>query len=65
MLSHAKAPDGTPLVAGKAVTGFTNTAVEEAVGLAPVFPFLVEVELKRRGAYSDWLRSPSTPGPRG
>ncbi|MCJ2092705.1 type 1 glutamine amidotransferase domain-containing protein [Methylobacterium sp. J-072] len=57
VLRHAKAPDGTPLVAGKAVTGFTNTE-EEAVGLTAVVPFLVEDELKRNGGLfsnaGDW-----------
>jgi putative intracellular protease/amidase len=57
VLRHAKAPDGTPLVRGKAVTGFTNTE-EEAVGLTHVVPFLVEDALKKNGGvYSkadDW-----------
>ena len=57
VLRHAKAPDGKPLVEGKAVTGFTNTE-EQAVGLTDVVPFLVEDELKRNGgAFSragDW-----------
>jgi putative intracellular protease/amidase len=48
VLRHAKAPDGKPLVDGKAVTGFTNTE-EAAVGLTEVVPFLVEDELKRNG----------------
>ncbi|URD35546.1 type 1 glutamine amidotransferase domain-containing protein [Methylobacterium tardum] len=48
VLRHAKAPDGRPLVDGKAVTGFTNTE-EEAVGLTQVVPFLAEDELKRNG----------------
>jgi len=48
VLRHAKAPDGRPLVEGKAVTGFTNTE-EEAVGLTAIVPFLVEDELKRNG----------------
>ena len=54
---HAKAPDGAPLVRGKAVTGFTNTE-EDAVGLTDVVPFLVEDALKAGGGkYSkagDW-----------
>jgi putative intracellular protease/amidase len=54
---RAKAPDGTPLVKGKRVTGFTNSE-EEAVGLTKVVPFLVENELKAAGGeYSrgaDW-----------
>lgn len=57
VLRHVKGPDGKPLVAGKTVTGFTNTE-EEAVGLTKVVPFLVEDELKAKGGiYSkagDW-----------
>ena len=49
--------DGRPLVAGKAVTGFTNSE-EEASGLTDVVPFLVEDMLKANGGrYSstaDW-----------
>lgn len=41
-------PDGKPLVAGKRVTGFSNTE-EEAVGLTHVVPFLVEDMLKANG----------------
>jgi putative intracellular protease/amidase len=48
VLRHAKALDGTPLVQGKAVTGFTNTE-EEAVGLTEVVPLLVEDALRRNG----------------
>jgi putative intracellular protease/amidase len=57
VLRHAKAPDGTPLVRGKAVTGFTNSE-EAAVGLTNVVPFQVEDALKANGGkYSkaaDW-----------
>jgi putative intracellular protease/amidase len=57
VLRHVKAADGTPLVKGKLVTGFTNSE-EEAVGLRKVVPFLVEDELKAKGGiYSkgpDW-----------
>jgi putative intracellular protease/amidase len=57
VMRHAKSADGTPLVGGKKVTGFTNTE-EEAVGLAHIVPFLVEDMLKANGGkYSkgaDW-----------
>ena len=57
VLRHTKAPDGTPLVKGKKVTGFTNTE-EEAVQLTKIVPFLVEDMLKASGGvYSkgpDW-----------
>lgn len=57
VLRHVKAPDGSPLVKGKTVTGFTNTE-EEAVGLTKIVPFLVEDMLKSNGGiYSkgaDW-----------
>lgn len=50
-------PDGTPLVKGKRVTGFTNSE-EEGVGLTAVVPFLVEDELKKAGGLfertADW-----------
>jgi len=48
VLRHVKAKDGKPLVAGRKVTGFTNSE-EEAVGLTDVVPFLVEDMLKERG----------------
>lgn len=57
VLRHVKKPDGTPLVQGKNVAGFTNSE-EEAVGLTQVVPFLVEDMLKANGGlYSqgaDW-----------
>lgn len=46
---HAKAPDGTPLVKGKNVTGFSDTE-EAAVQLSGVVPFLVEDMLVQHGA---------------
>lgn len=56
-LRRAKAPDGAPLVRGKAVTGFANSE-EAAAGLTSVVPFLVEDALKANGGkYSkaaDW-----------
>ena len=57
VLRHVTNEDGTPLVQGRPVTGFTNTE-EESVGLTDVVPFLVEDELKELGGnYSkttDW-----------
>jgi len=57
VLRNTKAPDGSPLVQGKSVTGFSNTE-EAAVQLTEVVPFLLEDELKAKGGnYSkadDW-----------
>ncbi len=57
VLRHAKALDGSPLIRGKSVTSFSNTE-EDAVQLSEVVPFLLEDELKAKGAnYSradDW-----------
>ncbi|WP_419211617.1 type 1 glutamine amidotransferase domain-containing protein [Maribacter sp. X9] len=56
-LKNVKAKDGSPLVKGKKVTGFTNSE-EKAVQLTDVVPFLVEDMLKENGGiYSkkeDW-----------
>ncbi|GAA1619195.1 type 1 glutamine amidotransferase domain-containing protein [Actinoplanes couchii] len=57
VLRHVTAEDGSPLVQGRPVTGFTNSE-EEGVGLTEVVPFLVEDMLKANGGvYSkgaDW-----------
>lgn len=57
IFKNTKNTDGTPLVKGKKVTGFTN-GEEEAVQLTSVVPFLVEDMLKNNGGiYSkkeDW-----------
>jgi len=57
VLRHARSADGTPLVQGKGVTGFTNSE-EAAVGLTEVVPFLVEDELRKAGGKfckgADW-----------
>jgi len=56
-LLHATTPDGSPLVKGKSVTGFSNSE-EDAVQLSDIVPFLLEDELKAKGGnYSkaeDW-----------
>jgi len=65
VLRHVKAADGSPLVRGKQVTGFTNTE-EAAVGLSKVVPFLVEDMLKEHGAIytklADWQAYAVTDG---
>jgi putative intracellular protease/amidase len=57
VLRHVKNLDGSPIVQGKAVTGFTNTE-EQAAGLIEVVPFLVEDMLKQNGGHyakvADW-----------
>jgi putative intracellular protease/amidase len=57
VLRDVRNADGTPLVNGKAVTGFSNSE-EEAVGLTNVVPFLVEDMLKASGGHyskgPDW-----------
>lgn len=56
-LKNVKNPDGTPLVQGKTVTGFSNSE-EDGVGLSDIVPFLLEDTLKEQGGqYSrgeDW-----------
>jgi putative intracellular protease/amidase len=57
VLRHPKLADGSSVVHGKQVTGFTNTE-EDAVGLTEVVPFLVQDMLTANGGvYSkaaDW-----------
>lgn len=57
IFKHTKNSDGSPLVKGKKVTGFSNSE-EEAVQLTKIVPFLVEDMLKENGGiYSskaDW-----------
>lgn len=54
---HTEAPDGSPLVEGKLITGFSNSE-EAAVELTDIVPFLLENELIAIGANysksSDW-----------
>ena len=57
VLRHPKTSDGTSVVQGRTVTGFTNSE-EEAVGLTEIVPFLVEDMLKQNGGkytkQADW-----------
>ena len=57
VLRHAKTADGTPLVRGKAVTGFADSE-EQAAGLTGIVPFLVEKMLRENGGHyskaADW-----------
>ena len=57
VFKHTRNTDGSALVKGKKVTGFTNTE-EEAVQLTNVVPFLVEDMLKENGGIyikkEDW-----------
>ena len=61
----ARAPDGSPIVRDKSVTGFSNSE-EAAAGLTDVVPFLVEDMLKQNGGdYSkaaDWQPHAVTAG---
>ncbi|SLN69828.1 type 1 glutamine amidotransferase domain-containing protein [Oceanibacterium hippocampi] len=62
---HPKGADGKPLVAGKRVTGFTNSE-EAAAGLTDVVPFLVEDMLAANGGRyekgDDWAPFAITDG---
>jgi len=49
VLRNVSSRDGSPLVKGKNITGFSNTE-EDAVQLTDVVPFLLEDELKTKGA---------------
>ena len=49
ILKQVESEDGSPLVKGRKVTGFTN-GEEEAVGLTKVVPFSLEDVLKEQGA---------------
>jgi len=65
VLKGAQNRDGTPLVKGRQVTGFSNSE-EAAVGLTEVVPFLLEDALKENGGnYSkaaDWEAYVTTDG---
>ncbi|KAK1139232.1 hypothetical protein N8T08_001162 [Aspergillus melleus] len=43
---RAVTPDGTPLLSGATVTGFSNVEEDQA-GMTPVMPYMLEDELKR------------------
>lgn len=57
VLRHVKRRDGTPLVSGRRVTGFSNSE-EAAVQLTDIVPFRVENMLKANGGHyscaADW-----------
>ena len=57
VLRHTVTPDGSPLVKGKSLTGFSNTE-EAAVQLSDVVPFLLQDELTAKEAHyskaDDW-----------
>jgi putative intracellular protease/amidase len=57
VLRHARSPDGSPLVEGRKVTGFSNSE-ERAAGLTEVVPFLVQDMLVELGGHyscvPDW-----------
>ncbi len=48
-LVSAKKADGTPIVEGYKLSGFTNSE-EEIVGLSETVPFLLETKLRQLGA---------------
>lgn len=56
-LIKARNVNGQPLIAGRKVTGFSNSE-EAAVGLTDVVPFLIEDEFQRLGGHyekgADW-----------
>lgn len=62
---HAKAPGGSPLVKGKAVTGFSDSE-EAGVGLTGVVPFRIEDMLLQLGGNytqaADWQAYAVTDG---
>lgn len=64
-LVKVRAANGQPLVAGRRVTGFTNSE-EAAVGLSAVVPFLIEDEFIRLGGHyqksPDWQAHVVTDG---
>lgn len=57
VLLNAKNKNGSPLVQGKNVTGFSNSE-ETAVGLAEIVPYLLEEQLSASGGFykkaRDW-----------
>lgn len=57
VLRHTKVSDGSPLVKGKSLTGFSNSE-EDAVQLSGVVPYLLQDELTTKEAHytkaDDW-----------
>lgn len=65
VLLKAKKANGDALIAGKRVTGFSNSE-EDAVGLSDVVPYMLEDELKAAGGHyekvDDWQELAITDG---
>lgn len=59
-LINAMGADGRALIAGKRVSGFTNNE-EKLVHLDSVVPFMLETELKAKGAHFDGTPVPFAP----
>ncbi|MCG8992821.1 type 1 glutamine amidotransferase domain-containing protein [Laribacter hongkongensis] len=55
VLLRTRTAEGQPLVAGRQVTGFSNSE-EDVVGLSAVVPFLLETALRAEGA--DYRKGP-------
>ncbi|WP_027823931.1 type 1 glutamine amidotransferase domain-containing protein [Laribacter hongkongensis] len=55
VLLRTRTAEGQPLVAGRQVTGFSNSE-EDAVGLSAAVPFLLETALRAEGA--DYRKGP-------
>ena len=55
VLLRTRTAEGQPLVAGRQVTGFSNSE-EDAVGVSAVVPFLLETALRAEGA--DYRKGP-------
>ena len=62
-LRHVKAADGSPLIKGRRVTGFSNSE-EAGVQLTEVVPFLIEDEFQKLGGQYENCLLYTSPSPR-